>query len=57
LLEHAKVSFARVNHIRDLFPNQKEYPSPLSLEIFKNSGEDKYYIPDLSFVDDGTFVL
>lgn len=49
-MENSEVRFAQVKRITDFFPNMTSGESPLSYESMKKLGEDRYYIPDKSFV-------
>lgn len=55
LLEQAQVKVCRVNRLTDFFPDVEVKVSPLSEE--KGGADGKFYLPDLSFVKEGTFVL
>ena len=43
--------------IQDFFPDVSERVSPLSEEQMRARGEDCNFLPDPSFVKEGTFVL
>ena len=52
-----QVQYAKVSHITDLHQNLKEYESPISAESNKDKSAKDFFIPDESFVKNGTFVL
>lgn len=47
----------KVNFITDFFPNLKPMRSPLSEESMIEQQQDRFYLPEASFVREGTFVL
>ncbi len=53
----AEVRVCKVTHLKDIFPEVREYTNPMTEEMIKMAKLDKQYLPENSFVNDHNFVL